>query len=195
MEIYFAPMEGLTDSVYRRAHHKYFPGVDKYYMPFLSPTVHRSLTEREARELPYADTEGFTAVPQLLTKKAEDFLWAAQQCADRGYKEVNLNLGCPSGTVFSKGKGSGFLTHPEELKRFLDEIFEACIAEHEKYLLDMVMSAKNGRWYNGCPIIQRFFEKCKKKGLFQGEKFNFFVNFFAGFCEKDGSGPHGASAP
>ena len=123
MEIYFAPMEGLTDSVYRRAHHKYFPGVDKYYMPFFSPTIHRSLTEREARELPYADTEGFTAVPQLLTKNAEDFLWAAQQCADRGYKEVNLNLGCPSGTVFSKGKGSGMLRDPDSLKRFLDEIY------------------------------------------------------------------------
>lgn len=123
MDIYFAPMEGLTDSVYRRAHHKYFPGVDKYYMPFFSPTIHRSLTEREARELPYADSEDFIAVPQLLTKSAEDFLWAAQQCADRGYQEVNLNLGCPSGTVFSKGKGSGMLRDPDSLARFLDAIY------------------------------------------------------------------------
>ena len=123
MEYYFAPMEGLTDSVYRRLHHKYFSGVDKYYMPFFSPTVHRSLTEREARELPLADSESFTAVPQLLTKSAEDFLWAARQCADRGYGEVNLNLGCPSGTVFSKGKGSGMLRDPDGLERFLDAIF------------------------------------------------------------------------
>ena len=123
MAYYFAPMEGLTDSVYRRLHHKYFSGVDKYYMPFFSPTVHRSLTEREARELPLADSESFTAVPQLLTKNAEDFLWAARQCADRGYGEVNLNLGCPSGTVFSKGKGSGMLRDPDGLERFLDAIF------------------------------------------------------------------------
>ena len=123
MEYYFAPMEGLTDSVYRRLHHKYFSGVDKYYMPFFSPTVHRSLTEREARELPLADSESFTAVPQVLTKSAEDFLWAARQCADRGYGEVNLNLGCPSGTVTAKGKGSGFLAHPNELAAFFDEVF------------------------------------------------------------------------
>ena len=38
MRCYFAPMEGLTDSIYRRTHHKYFPDVDRYYMPFLSPT-------------------------------------------------------------------------------------------------------------------------------------------------------------
>ncbi len=125
MEIYFAPMEGLTDSVYRRLHHKYFGGVDKCYMPFLSPTVHRSLTQREARELPIASEETFEAVPQLLTKNAEDFLWAAAQCRDRGYKEVNLNLGCPSGTVFSKGKGSGMLKDPETLDRFLDAVFSA----------------------------------------------------------------------
>ena len=125
MEIYFAPMEGLTDSVYRRLHHKYFGGVDAYYMPFLSPTVHRSLTPREARELPTADSVGFEAVPQLLTKNVEDFLWAAEQCRDRGYNEVNLNLGCPSGTVFSKGKGSGMLRDPDELNRFLEGIFSA----------------------------------------------------------------------
>ena len=123
MRYYFAPMEGLTASIYRRLHHKYFPGVDRYYMPFLSPTVHRCLTNREDRELPYADTESFTAVPQLLTKVSQDFLWAAQQCLDRGYTEVNLNLGCPSGTVVSKGKGSGMLRDLDTLDRFLDEIF------------------------------------------------------------------------
>nr|MBQ8244854.1 tRNA-dihydrouridine synthase family protein [Oscillospiraceae bacterium] len=123
MRYYFAPMEGLTDSIYRRLHHKYFPGVDRYYMPFLSPTIHRSLTHRESRDLPFADSVPFTAVPQILTKVPEDFLWAAQVCRDRGYDEVNLNVGCPSGTVVSKGKGSGMLRDPEALDRFLDAVF------------------------------------------------------------------------
>ena len=123
MRYYFAPLEGITDSIYRRLHHKYFPGIDRYFMPFLSPTIHRTLTHREDRELPMADSVDFTAVPQVLTKVPEDFLWAAQVCADRGYTEVNLNVGCPSGTVVSKGKGSGMLRSPEELDRFLEEIF------------------------------------------------------------------------
>jgi len=123
MRYYFAPMEGLTDSIYRRAHHTYFSGVDRYYMPFLSPTIHRTLTHREDRELPMADSVPFAAVPQVLTKVAEDFLWAARVCRDRGYDEVNLNVGCPSGTVVSKGKGSGMLRDSEHLDRFLEEIF------------------------------------------------------------------------
>lgn len=122
MQFYFAPMEGLTDSVYRRLHHKYFPGIHRYYMPFLSPTVHRCLTPREIRELPPADAEDFYAVPQLMTRCAEDFVWAARQCADLGYREVNLNAGCPSGTVVSKGKGSGMLGAPDALAHFLDEV-------------------------------------------------------------------------
>ena len=123
MQHYFAPMEGLTDSIYRRLHSRYFPGVDKYYTPFFSPTVHRSLTPREQRELPEADSIGTVVVPQMLTKNAEDFCWMAQQCADRGYTEVNLNLGCPSGTVTAKGKGAGMLRDPDALRKFFDGIF------------------------------------------------------------------------
>ena len=123
MRYYFAPMEGLTDSIYRRLHHKYFPGVDRYYMPFLSPTIHRQLTHKEDRELPMADSVDFLAVPQVLTKVPEDFLWAAEVCCDRGYEEVNLNIGCPSGTVVSKGKGSGMLRDTNALDRFLEEVF------------------------------------------------------------------------
>ena len=129
MRYYFAPLEGLTDSVYRRLHHKYFPGIHRYYMPFISPTIHRSLTHKEDRELPMADSVDFVAVPQILTKVAEDFLWAAGPCADRGYTEVNLNVGCPSGTVVSKGKGAGMLRNPEELDRFLEIIFRDCPIE------------------------------------------------------------------
>lgn len=125
MRYYFAPLEGLTDSVFRRLHHRYFPGVDRYYTPFFSPTIHRALTPRESRELPPADTLTYSCVPQLLTKVPADFLWMAEQCKLLGYNEVNLNLGCPSGTVTAKGKGAGMLTDPDGLDRFLDAIYSA----------------------------------------------------------------------
>ena len=125
MNYYFAPMEGLTDSVYRREHHRFFGGVDRYYMPFFSPTVHRALTAREIRELPEAGSVPFTAVPQVLTKDPGDFLWAAEVVRDLGYREINLNIGCPSGTVVAKGKGSGMLRDLDELSQFFDRIFSA----------------------------------------------------------------------
>ena len=123
MRYYFAPLEGITDATFRRLHHKYFPGLDRYYMPFLSPTIHRCFTHREARECPRADSVDFLAIPQLLGKSPEDMAWAVNQCAELGYPEVNINLGCPSGTVVAKGKGSGMLADPDNLDRFLDELF------------------------------------------------------------------------
>ena len=143
MKYYFAPLEGLTDSFYRRLHHKYFPGIDRYYMPFLSPTVHRCLPHKEDRELPMADAADFTAIPQLLTRVPKDFLWAASVCADRGYGEVNLNIGCPSGTVTAKGKGAGMLADPDSLDRFLDRIFsETPIAVSVKTRLGIAEEAE-----------------------------------------------------
>ncbi len=125
MKFYFAPLEGLTDEAHRRIHHKYFPGIDRYYMPFLSPTQTHKLSPREVRELP-PSRKDLTAIPQLLTKSVEDYLWAAECCAEQGYQEVNLNVGCPSGTVVAKGKGSGMLADLDSLTRFLDQIFARC---------------------------------------------------------------------
>ena len=127
MRYYYAPLEGITDATFRQLHHKYFPGVDRYFMPFISPTIHRTLTHREARELPRADSVGFCAVPQLLGKNVEDMLWAIEVCRDQGYDEVNINLGCPSGTVVSKGKGSGMLADIYALDEFLEAIYARAV--------------------------------------------------------------------
>lgn len=123
MRYYFAPMEGVTGWLFRQAHRHWFSGVDRYFMPFLSPRQEHAFTRREASDFLPEHNRGLYAVPQLLTRSADDFLWAAGVLADLGYREVNLNLGCPSGTVVAKGKGSGLLGRREELERLLDGIY------------------------------------------------------------------------
>ena len=118
-------MEGLTGALYRQAHCRWFGCVDRYFIPFITPTQDHRFTKRELREILPEHNRGLAAVPQLLVRRAEDFLWAAGELAAMGYPEINLNLGCPSGTVVAKGKGSGFLGLPEELERFLDTVFDA----------------------------------------------------------------------
>ena len=119
----FAPLEGVTGAEFRQAHHRFFPEVDVYYMPFLSPTQDHVFTQRELRNVLPEHNRGLRAVPQLLTKNAGDFLWCAGELSAMGYDQVNLNLGCPSGTVVAKGKGAGMLADAEGLERFLDGIF------------------------------------------------------------------------
>lgn len=124
MRYYFAPMEGLTDYIFRGIHHRFFPGVDRYYTPFLSPTSDGRFDRKAFKDVLPENNTGVPVIPQLLTKRSEDFLWAAQLLAEHGYREVNLNLGCPSGTVVAKGKGSGMLADLPALETFLSEIFE-----------------------------------------------------------------------
>ena len=157
MNIYFAPMEGLTDSIYRREHYRFFGGLDRYYMPFFSPTVHRTLTAREIRDLPKSDSVPFTAVPQVMTKRAEDFLWAAEVVQDLGYREVNLNLGCPSGTVTGKGKGAGLLRDPAALAVFLETVYGA--------LPDFPVSVKTRLGFREEDEFDELFERQVKCGL------------------------------
>lgn len=121
-----APMEGITGCHFRTAHHRWFGGIDQYYLPFLSPTHTHAFSKKEWQEVLPENNAGIHAVPQILTRDADNFLWAAAELVALGYSEVNLNLGCPSGTVVAKGKGSGFLARPEDLDAFLDRIFSAC---------------------------------------------------------------------
>ena len=78
---------------------------------------------RVRRELLPANNPGLALVPQLLCRNPDDFVWAARELFDMGYAEVNLNLGCPSGTVAAKGKGAGFLAFPDELDEFFERVF------------------------------------------------------------------------
>ena len=122
MKFYLAPMEGITGYIYRNAYHRYFRPMDKYFTPFLSPGQAGELRDRDVKEILPENNPGLCLVPQLLTNRAEAFLGAARLLAQYGYREVNLNLGCPSGTVAAKKKGAGFLGFPEELDQFLEAV-------------------------------------------------------------------------
>lgn len=125
MRIYFAPLEGITGRVYRSIHRTMFPGLDAYYAPFFAPTGDSPITGRVLAELDPERNEGVPLVPQLLTNRAEDLIAAARSLVTLGYREINLNLGCPSGTVTAKGKGAGFLRDPAGLDLFFQKVFDA----------------------------------------------------------------------
>lgn len=123
MKYYLAPLEGITTYICRNVYHNLFYPMDKYFTPFIVPRMKKSMSSREINDILPEHNENMYVVPQLLTNRAEDFIKASHKLMDYGYQEINLNLGCPSGTVVSKGRGAGFLAHPDELRVFLDQIF------------------------------------------------------------------------
>ncbi len=125
MQIYFAPLEGVTGYVFRNAYEKYYGGIDKYFTPFISPHTKKLMDTREKRDILPENNKGLYIVPQVLTNKVEELIDICKILKeDYGYEEVNLNLGCPSKTVTTKGKGSGFLQSPDQMEEFFDRFFK-----------------------------------------------------------------------
>lgn len=129
MKFYYAPLEGVTGYIYRNAYNKFFHPLDTYYAPFIVANQQDTFKTRDLQDILPENNVGISLVPQILSGNAKDFIHTSKMIKELGYKEINLNLGCPSGTVVSKGRGSGFLAKPQELDGFLDEIYAAGITE------------------------------------------------------------------
>lgn len=138
MRFYFAPMEGITGYIYRREAWKLFPDADKVYAPFIQPNTKRVLGLKERRDLLPENNTGIPLVPQVLTNHADGFIRAGRALEELGYREINLNLGCPSGTVVSKGKGAGMLENREQLLTFLETVFR------EEWTADITIKTRLG---------------------------------------------------
>ncbi len=123
MQFYLAPLEGLTGYIFRNALAKYFTPLDKYFTPFIAANQKGKLSSRELKDILPEHNPSIKVIPQILTNKVEDFNLTVKHLQAYGYDEVNLNLGCPSGTVVSKNKGAGFLAVPDDLDHFLEGIF------------------------------------------------------------------------
>ena len=122
MNFYFAPMEGVSGYIYRNAYQKYFHNIDRYFTPFIAPKKNHAMSSKEKNDVLPEHNIGMHVIPQILTNQAEYFLHTASVLSEMGYTEVNLNLGCPSSTVVSKKKGAGFLSEPDRLEHFLDDV-------------------------------------------------------------------------
>lgn len=122
--ILFAPLESITGEVFRRIFHKHFKGVSEYYTPFITPKMKRGLDKKDIKEVAKENNEGIKVIPQILSNDASAFNLTAEKLLDYGYDEINLNLGCPSGTVVHKGRGAGVFKDLENLDFLLDGIFD-----------------------------------------------------------------------
>ena len=125
----FAPMEGITYVQYRMLHCRIFGGVNKYYTPFIAPDSNGSFKHKYLSEL--TTDKNSSLVPQLLVNNIDAFNKTALKLYDLGFTEINLNAGCPSGTVFAKHKGAGMLADLQSLSEILEGIFNQ--AERKGY--------------------------------------------------------------
>ncbi len=118
------PFQGITDAPFRNVFKKHFGGIDKYYTPFFTGIQKDHAKNLQVEEIDPTCNDVETLTPQILSTDAEEILRFASQCKELGYKEINLNMGCPFPRVANKKRGSGLLPYPEKIEAMLNAVFE-----------------------------------------------------------------------
>ena len=146
MDLYFAPMEGVATHTFRNVHHRFFPGMDRYYSPFLVANQTHIFRKREIQGILPQNNEGILLIPQILGKNAQECLVGMRTLVSYGYHEINFNLGCPMAQVANRGRGAGFLAKPDQLDTFFEELFDGM--EKDEVLADVRLSVKTRIGYS-----------------------------------------------
>lgn len=123
--VFFAPMQGFTDLAYRTAHAELMGGVERYCAPFLR-LEHGEVRRRDIRDIEHDADKALT--PQVIADGVEEFERLTAMVVDMGFKEVDLNLGCPFPMQTRHGRGAALMQHPDRLR----EIFHAMRRMHEE---------------------------------------------------------------
>ncbi|MBO4328540.1 MAG: tRNA-dihydrouridine synthase family protein [Bacteroidales bacterium] len=124
VKLSLGPFQGITDAPFRNVFKKHFGGIDKYYTPFFTGIQKNHAKNMQVEEIDPACNDVETLTPQILSTDAEEILRFASQCKELGYKEINLNMGCPFPRVANKKRGSGLLPYPEKIDTMLNTVFE-----------------------------------------------------------------------
>ena len=119
------PFQGITDAPFRNVFRQHFKGVDKYYTPFFTGIQKDHAKNLQTEEIDPAYNDICTLTPQILSTDAAEILRFAHQCKARGYKAINLNMGCPFPRVANKKRGSGLLPYPEKVAVLFEKVFES----------------------------------------------------------------------
>ena len=119
------PFQGITDAPFRNVFKRHFDGIDKFYTPFFTG-IHKEEHAKnlQGEEIDPCCNDVETLTPQILSTDAEEILRFAKQCKELGYKEINLNMGCPFPRVANKKRGCGLLPYPDKVEAMLDRVFE-----------------------------------------------------------------------
>ena len=119
------PFQGITDAPFRNVFKRHFGGIDKFYTPFFTG-IHKEEHAKnlQGEEIDPRCNDVETLTPQILSTDAEEILRFAKQCKQLGYKEINLNMGCPFPRVANKKRGCGLLPYPDMVEAMLDRVFE-----------------------------------------------------------------------
>jgi len=123
MELYLAPLQGLTDWIFRESYYQHIGTFDKTFAPFIRAQGGEFYRPSQCNDILPEHNQLQKPIPQFLGNDAVSFQRFEDLCLEHQYSEVNINLGCPFPVVVKKRMGAGMLSHPTEIAQLFEEIF------------------------------------------------------------------------
>lgn len=123
LKIYQAPLQGLTDYVFRNAIDQIFGGIDQFFTPYLVFENDGKIKPSRMREVLPKNNAVDNITPQILVKDSQEASKMIELIKQLEYNSVNLNLGCPYPMVTNRGRGAGLLPFPERVRSILETMF------------------------------------------------------------------------
>lgn len=148
--IFAAPLQGVTDNVWRMAQHEVFGGVDAYYAPFMR-VEHGEVRRKDLRDVDPERNAGTTLIPQILACQPDHALMMVDALKQMGYSRIDINLGCPFPPIALHRKGSGMLAYPE----LVEDLFKAlATVDGVEYSVKMRLGwDSNDQWRDILPLM------------------------------------------
>ncbi|NDP20185.1 MAG: tRNA-dihydrouridine synthase family protein [Paludibacter sp.] len=123
MEIYLAPLQGLSDWIFRESFAQHIGKFNKTFSPFIRVQSGDFYRPSQCNDILPQNNTFQKPVPQFLGNDADSFKRFEELCLSHNYQEVNINLGCPFPMVTGKKMGAGLLMYPEIVKDLFENIF------------------------------------------------------------------------
>lgn len=121
LQIYFAPLQGYTDHVYRCIHNEIAGGIDCYYTPFVR-WEKGAVRNKDIRDILPENNTDVNVIPQIIAASRDEFCHLCDLVQENGWKRIDLNMGCPFPMQTKLGRGSGLLQHPDEAEKIFAEM-------------------------------------------------------------------------
>lgn len=193
-KIHFAPLQGYTDAVYREVHALVFGGVEAYYTPFVR-VEKDGFRNKDIRDITPDRNVDTPVVPQLIAATPDEFRRLTALFLGQGYRQADINMGCPFPMQARLHRGAGILPYTEEAVALLqvirefpemnfsvklrlgwdspDEVFALLPCIDSLLLTHVTLHPRIGRQqYKGCADMDsftRFYEGCTHPLFYNGD--------------------------
>ncbi len=142
-----APMEAVTDSIFRRVVAQAYPP-DVFFTEFTNSLsiIHPQAKFSAKNRLYISKSEKVPVVAQLWGDNERIFYKAGEKAKNLGYKAIDINMGCPTSKIIKNGGGADLIRHPKKAAKIISSLKKTGLPISVKTRLGFSNLSEMNKW-------------------------------------------------